>query len=451
MKSRFIIASALSAAVMVAPVQRANAGDAGAVAVGVGLGILGTLAVQDANKRKRATTTRRSSCGATCQQNREMQAALNHFGYNAGPVDGVPGSRTRSAVRSYESQMGFYADGNLDPTERDFLMNAYYRSTSGNYGPHAQAYYNGGNAGFLRSLNDERVGRFNPGATAPVYGNAGVPNNAGVQPNAAPQFGGVDNGGTYVGAQPAINNQPQQPNPFGNTSTGLTGFNVTPVAQSMSAHCAETQQLTVTNGGYVQAASAANAAQALSEQFCLAKDFSTSKGQQIISSISGMTAADVSAQCQQFVTALNPAIAALGTQQRAGVVQQVNQIVGGQLDQPTMANAGQICLAMGYTEDDPKMAIAGALLLTAAGQQSYGEIVGHHLREGFGVTANAQLAKSWHMETISAMDSGAPAEILPSQAPQRNAVIKAAYSGAQPASTASAGNTLPTFVVQPSQ
>ena len=44
-------------------------------------------------------------------QVRELQASLNQLGYDAGPVDGIIGTRTRSALRQFQKARGFVADG----------------------------------------------------------------------------------------------------------------------------------------------------------------------------------------------------------------------------------------------------------------------------------------------------------------------------------------------------
>ena len=40
-----------------------------------------------------------------------LQASLNQLGYDAGPVDGIMGTRTRSALQSFQKARGFLADG----------------------------------------------------------------------------------------------------------------------------------------------------------------------------------------------------------------------------------------------------------------------------------------------------------------------------------------------------
>ena len=44
-------------------------------------------------------------------QLKTMQASLNQLGYDAGPVDGIMGTRTRGALQQFQKARGFVADG----------------------------------------------------------------------------------------------------------------------------------------------------------------------------------------------------------------------------------------------------------------------------------------------------------------------------------------------------
>ncbi|MEO0989776.1 MAG: peptidoglycan-binding domain-containing protein, partial [Pseudomonadota bacterium] len=373
----------VAAALLAVPAERVSADAKDVIIGGVVGAIIGSAATRQQQQQRQPQRRVSTGCGNTCQQNKRVQAALNHFGYDAGPVDGVPGSRTRAAIRSFEGEMGLFVDGRLDDVERQFLTRSYKRSNNGNCGVHCPALSAGGNRALLRSFNHERLGQpspYVPNVQAPTY--AGVPQHQNAATygvtNAQPQFGGQQNASTYgvnppgTVVQPPVQAAPVAAPAAAPANPFAGGFNVAPVESSMQAYCNGTQQLTVANGGYVQVASHANAAQALSEQFCLAREFSTSKGQALVAQIAGMTSADILAQCEQLSTALEPAVAALGTSPRAAVIQQVSQI-GAQMPPQVMVQTGQVCLATGYAEDNAKVALAGALMLTTGGQQSYGE------------------------------------------------------------------------------
>ncbi|MEM8848819.1 MAG: peptidoglycan-binding domain-containing protein [Pseudomonadota bacterium] len=82
----------------------------------------------------RQTTTRRAPTvsSAQRQQNREVQTALNYFGFDAGGADGVLGRRSRAAISSMESFLGLPPDGQLTSFERNILLGAHTRAISGN-------------------------------------------------------------------------------------------------------------------------------------------------------------------------------------------------------------------------------------------------------------------------------------------------------------------------------
>jgi len=40
-----------------------------------------------------------------------LQEKLNERGFEAGPADGIPGPRTRAAIRRFQKEQGMIADG----------------------------------------------------------------------------------------------------------------------------------------------------------------------------------------------------------------------------------------------------------------------------------------------------------------------------------------------------
>ncbi|MGR3504478.1 MAG: peptidoglycan-binding domain-containing protein [Paracoccaceae bacterium] len=117
------------------PATQASADRLGAAIVG---GIIGGVIVNEVHKNKRTTTTttrnvqpRSNVNTAARQQNREVQASLNYFGFPAGTADGVMGQRSRAAVAQYQAHLGFPATGQLTPYERDFLVTSYNRAQIG--------------------------------------------------------------------------------------------------------------------------------------------------------------------------------------------------------------------------------------------------------------------------------------------------------------------------------
>ena len=154
-------AAVLSVALAVAPAHRAAA-DAGDIAGGIIGGIIGGAIVNEVNKPRRTVVVRQARPAVSSyqrEQNREMQTALNHFGFPAGAPDGVVGRNTRGAVAMYQAHLGYPPTGQLTQYERDFLVTSYHRSIAG--GPRNNeliAQYGQGMRGLLIAYRDEQMG-----------------------------------------------------------------------------------------------------------------------------------------------------------------------------------------------------------------------------------------------------------------------------------------------------
>ena len=126
------------------------------------------------------TYTKRSSSSSvnTAQRaaNRDTQSALNYFGFNAGTVDGVMGSRSRSAISSYQAHMGYTPTGQLTQYERDFLIGSYHRAQAG--GPATSQLIASnplGVKGLLVAYRDEQMNGGGRSSTASIGGHYGLP------------------------------------------------------------------------------------------------------------------------------------------------------------------------------------------------------------------------------------------------------------------------------------
>lgn len=125
----------LVAAIGLAPANRAEANSndnnvLGALVVG---GLL-ALALADAAQRAEAQGTPAADPGSVAPNGEPsqfqlvigIQTALNFFEFSAGPVDGIPGRATRSAIQRYQGAMGYpVGNGSLRQDQFEFLMEAY--------------------------------------------------------------------------------------------------------------------------------------------------------------------------------------------------------------------------------------------------------------------------------------------------------------------------------------
>lgn len=160
MKGRHLVAGLVSLGVVLNSGVPAVAGGSDVVGGIIG-GMIGAAIVNEANRsRPRATTTRRSTGvpSATREQNREVQTALNYFGYPVGTPDGALGPKSRAAISQYQALLNFPATGQLTEMERQILVTAYNRALIG--GPVVAAAISGpqGMRGMLIAQRDEMLG-----------------------------------------------------------------------------------------------------------------------------------------------------------------------------------------------------------------------------------------------------------------------------------------------------
>ncbi|WP_170427362.1 peptidoglycan-binding domain-containing protein [Ruegeria arenilitoris] len=410
---RFILSLglALSLAATAPQTARADAGDfIGGAVVG---GVLGYAIGQDQQKKKAQRTTRttrtyRQTIPSTTQ-GAQTQTALNYFGYNAGRVDGQVGRGTRSAIERYQASMGYPINGyDFQPYQRDFLMQAYYWATSGGQAttqltgqPLLMAYRQHLHSGSALAVAPQAPAAPAPAATTPVV----------TQPAPAPE--------------PEANTTETASATLPSLFSGGTG------GPSLANRCSGVMLQTSTNGGYTTLTNMSDPDFALSEQFCLARSYAMSRGEDLMQDIQGLTPDQVAAQCNTYGEMLAPQVVALSLSSKTDAETQMRKLaLESGLSPEDLAATSKVCLAIGYREDNMDVAVGSALMLVAMGEPAYGELIGHHLREGFGVQERRDLALQWYDASLSALDAGSQAVFLPSQS-DRPQLLRAAVTQAQ--------------------
>ncbi len=425
-----VAATAFSLAVSPAAPVLADGGDA--IVGGIIGGLVGGAIVNEANKKKQRTVVRRStgtSSGISSAQraaNRDTQVALNYFGYPTGNPDGVLGRQSRAAISQYQATLGYPATGYLTDYERNLLVTSYHRAIAGGPVTMQQAAANPmGMRGLLLQWRDEAAGIVPQGQLAAVPAAPAAPEPvteaAAPEPEPAPAAPGLPN---FLG--------------------GST------VAASLASHCNRVG-LTTTTAGYTTVATMTDPATALGEQFCLVRSFAIAQGEEMAAKVPGVTKADISAQCAGFGPAMKAQVASLSLQPAAAVLNEVRAFALGSGMAPAQLSAtAKICLSVGYSEDNMDVAVASGLILASLGEGAYGELLGHHLSQGFGAAQRADLAFDWYDMALQAADTGA-ASFAPGQPERMQLVRKAAYAIAgradQAALPETAPATLPTFTV----
>ncbi|MBM9594729.1 peptidoglycan-binding domain-containing protein [Roseitranquillus sediminis] len=422
----------------------ADAGDAIAGAL-VG-GIIGHAIAKDQQRRQQRTVVVRRSAPAVSsaqrQINRDMQTALNYFGFSAGAVDGAVGPGTRAAVSRYQAQMGYPASGHIQPHERDYLMSAYSWASTG-----------GAAVTSVRTPQELLVAYRShlAGMQQPQMAfTQAMPPMAGPQPQVAAQPPAV------AAAAPATVLDPEAAEVVTAAApqVSLPNFMGADAAESLASHCNKVSLLTSTNGGFTTPATMTDAAFALNEQFCLARTYAIAAGEELAGKVEGVTSAEMVEQCRAFAPTMRPHVSALSLRPGADVLADVASFVlETGLSPAQLAGTSRICLSVGYRTDDLEVALGSALLLTALGERVYGELLGHHLAQGFGASQRPDLALAWYQMSAEAIDQGQRAVFAPGQ-PERQTLITLAaaeLNGGDADSTAlpspQPAAVLPTFSV----
>ncbi len=411
---------------------RADAGDAIAGAI-IG-GLIGGAIVKDQQRRKAASKPRSSSKSAapkstmsTAQResNREVQTALNHFGFPVGTPDGSIGPKSRAAISSYQALLGYPPTGQLTDYERTLLVTSYHRAIAG--GPviaQTAATHPMGMKGLLLVQRDEMAG-------VP----AAVPQGtlAAVAPPVA-----------AAAALPALVAEPAPtPAPAAPALPSFMGATMV----SLSSHCNTVALKTNSNGGYVTVASLTDPVQALSEQFCLSRAIAIQQGEEMARTVAGVTPVQIADQCKAFGPVLKDHVTAVSLKSAPDVLSGVaNFVAGSGMSPAQLSGTSKICLGVGYAQDDMEVALGSALVLTALGEAGYAELPGHHLAEGIGATRRPDLAQGWYEMALGAAGQGM-APLAPASAERQDLIRKAVFMlGGRSEAPAAAAPALPVLV-----
>jgi peptidoglycan hydrolase-like protein with peptidoglycan-binding domain len=374
---------------------------------------------------RRARAAQQAQRAADRQRGMEVQTALNGFGFDAGPADGDLGRRSQAAIAEYQAYMGYPSSGYLDDNQRGILVNSYRRLQAGEGARYPQVAAAEGARGLLKAFNDPNyIARYGvPGEVAPAPG--GQPAYPGAEVAGGRSPGAVDPGAMMPAAQASARARPAPASDLSLGPLSLPSLQLTEAASvSMAQRCEIVELTTQSNQGPIQVANMSDPAQALSEQFCEARSYAIGVGENTSAKIRA-SEAELADACAQISKGMAPVRAALDSGTPDAVIAQAAS-VSGQLDPTSAATYGQICLGLGYRQDDPEMALSAGLLLVGAGYMPFGEVMGHHLREGFGVAPAAGAAAPWYNIALTALEGNAPPAFLPSKTRERAEVIRAA-------------------------
>lgn len=424
---------AAAVATQAAGPARADFGDA--VAGGIVGGIISGVIINEGNKQKKRTYVPRSSVSSSQREaNREVQVALNYFGFPVGTPDGALGPRSRAAIGEYQATLGYAPTGQLTDYERSLLISSYHRAVAGGPMTAQLAAQNPlGMRGLVAMYRDESMGVNAPTAMPPAPAMPAPGTTMVVAPEAAPEAPALP----VLAAEPAAPAAPAAP--------GLPSFigNSTQTV-SLASHCNSVSLQTSTSGGFVTVANMTDPVRVLDEQFCLARTYAIAEGEQAAAKVQGFTPQQIAEQCAGFGPATRDYVAALSLKPASEVMTEVQQFAlsSGMAPQQLAATA-RICLSVGYRTDDMGVALGSALILASLGEGAYAELPAYHLAQGFGAQKRPDLALGWYDAAFDALGRGAPAVFAPGQPERTELLRKAAYAVGGKADQASLPQAVP--------
>jgi hypothetical protein len=167
--------------------------------------------------------------------------------------------------------------------------------------------------------------------------------------------------------------------------------------------------------------------------------------------VPGTTPQQIAEQCAGFGPAMKSQVSALSLQPAEQVLADTRAFALSTGMSPAQLSAtAKICLSVGYAQDNMDVAVGSALLLASLGEAGYGELLGHHLSQGYGAAQRPDLAFDWYDMSVSAATKGSTPVFAPGQPERMQLVRKAAYAVAgrdDEAAMPAVPAALPTFKV----
>lgn len=388
-KRNYLLATAAAMTLVAADVQQAHAQGTEAFVGGLLGGFIGAHAGSRTQQQRTRVVTRTVTPNPAREANREVQTALNFFGFHVGTPDGALGPRSRAGIAQYQAYLGYPATGHLSEFERQILITSMQRAQYGGAHVHqVTARHPDGVRGLLEAVRDEMTGA--PPRYAGYGGQSGGPDH--LHDDAVEDFAAAAAPAAEAPPAPAVAAAPMVP-------TFSLGGGAQQV--SLASHCNRVGLVTSANGGYTDINTLADPVFALNEQFCLARSYAIAEGEALAAQIPGATPQQVAEQCAGFAPSLQPHVAALSLQPRAEVNRGVAQFVLASGMAPAdLTTTARICLSSGYMTENMTVAIGSALLLHALGETGYGELPAHHLLQGIGASQRRELAFEWFDSSV---------------------------------------------------
>ncbi len=387
----------ISASIALVPPTRVHADDLKKIITGIGIGAaIGAAVANSKNNNKKktqpATRTARSTAPSNpvVRDDANIQRALNHFGFQAGPADGLFGSKTRAAIRRYQEAAGVPVTGTLTQDQRAHLLTQYAKSLNG---------------GSLRTTSK-------------------------AEPRPPVTTGGTTKSSSAKPQQPRSKSEPNRSavkilaaldaSDLGAASgddTAKSGDDRALADASLTEKmCAALDtQGALESLEIGQTQDKEDRSRIIGQSYCTSRAWALQQSNDFMSGLPDFEAETVSAQCTEFFDAQKAALfemLALPADEAATSLKALLSTSNAS-EQQQYQEFFSVCYGLSEFEANLSQSMVFAALLVGADNDAYGEIVGERLVLGLEDTSQNELGANWLSFTAAALDNGADPLVLP--------------------------------------
>ena len=167
-------------------------------------------------------------------------------------------------------------------------------------------------------------------------------------------------------------------------------------AASIDSYCNRVSLTTSSNGGFVTPPRWATRCRRSASSSAWPAPMPIEQGDSLAGTVQGFSMAEMEEQCEAFAPRMTGYQSRLASQAPEEVRAALQEFVVSTGAPPAqMSGNARICLGLGYRSDNAEVALAAALVLVGLGEDAYGELLGHHLVNGFATPQRPDRGVEW--------------------------------------------------------
>ncbi len=372
-----VVSVALGLAVLDRPAQSRDGFIAGAIIGGIAGAAIGGM-ISHHHRYYVPHRVRRTPREVARDDIRQVQTALDAFGFDAGPVTGKMNTQTRAAIKRFQQKIGEEPTGKLSDKQQTVLLTAYAKKNQD-------------------MTAAKRVSKIDT-----LFAALGVNSNT-PGANATPGTSATPSTPT---APPAVASDPTVPN-FG-APPATPAVNIVDAKATMRSICHDDQMTAMLRE--TASADTFKAMKLIPDQFCVARSHvlaASAEAYKAMTKKSHVTAERVRTECLRFAESKQAELDRMRNDPPAAFADKLIKKNTKTAARDTAVASSKICLGFGYADDNPQVVLASALTLMGLGETAYAELVGADFALGIGVDKDVPRAATWLNYAAAEIDAGA--------------------------------------------